>query len=231
MIYVTSDWHGYPLAEIKQLFKKARFSGADYCFVLGDVIDCGEDGVEILKWLSVQPNIELVMGDHEAMLLDCAFLFDGSEASVSGKLTKEQMGALSVWMQNDAEPTINALKASEDDEREDILDYLRDLPLYETVTVNGRDFVLVHAGFDGFHPDKKISDYEPCELYRADPQLTDRYFDDMTTVFGHTPTSTFDPAYEGKLLKTDSWIDVDTGSAYGDPPMLLRLDDMREFYL
>lgn len=49
MIYVTSDWHGYPLAKFMELLDKANFSDDDYCFVLGDVID---RGWKVLSYLS-----------------------------------------------------------------------------------------------------------------------------------------------------------------------------------
>ena len=76
MVYVTSDLHGYPLAEFKELLAKANFSDNDYCFVLGDVIDRGPESTELLRWMMMQQNVELIMGNHEAMLLACSFLFD-----------------------------------------------------------------------------------------------------------------------------------------------------------
>ena len=36
---------------------------------------------------------------------------------------------------------------------------------------------------------------------------------------------------KGKILHTKTWIDVDVGVPYGNPPALLRLDDLKEFYL
>jgi hypothetical protein len=33
------------------------------------------------------------------------------------------------------------------------------------------------------------------------------------------------------MLQTDTWINIDTGAGSGMAPMLLRLDDMQEFYL
>ena len=48
MNYVTSDLHGYPLADFLRLLDKARFSDADDLIILGDVIDRnGDGGVEI----------------------------------------------------------------------------------------------------------------------------------------------------------------------------------------
>ena len=49
-------------------------------------------------------------------------------------------------------------------------------------------------------------------------------------IFGHTPTFYYGEEYKGKAIVTDTWIDIDTGAAAGLSPMLLRLDDMKEFY-
>ena len=36
---------------------------------------------------------------------------------------------------------------------------------------------------------------------------------------------------KGKILRTETWIDIDVGVPYGNSPALLRLDDLKEFYL
>ena len=77
MIYVISDLHGYPLPRFLQLLRKVDFSEDDFLFILGDVIDRnGDGGVEMLRWLLWHPNVELLLGNHEAMLLSCDFLLD-----------------------------------------------------------------------------------------------------------------------------------------------------------
>lgn len=77
MIYVISDLHGYPLEKLKELLETADFSENDFLYILGDVVDRnGDGGVEILVWLLSQPNVQLIVGNHEAMLLACEFLFD-----------------------------------------------------------------------------------------------------------------------------------------------------------
>ena len=58
------------------LLKKAEFSDGDFLFVLGDVIDRGEHGITLLRWMAEQPNVQLILGNHEAMLMACKFLFD-----------------------------------------------------------------------------------------------------------------------------------------------------------
>ena len=95
MIYVTSDLHGYQLEKFKRMLKGVGFRGRDYLFVLGDVIDRnGDGGVETLEWMMVQPNVELLLGNHEAMLLGCAFLFQIEGHDLVNHLKEEQMRAL-----------------------------------------------------------------------------------------------------------------------------------------
>ena len=234
-IYVTSDLHGTTLEEFQSLLKKADFNDRDWLYILGDVIDRNNDGgVEILEWLLYQPNAQLILGNHEAMLLSCAFLFDEVTEENIQKLDTEQLELLENYHVNGGEVTLKALGRKNREDREtvlDIFDYLRDAPLYETVSAGGKDFVLVHGGLENFSPEKKLSDYDADELIWAFPALEDEYFDDAITVFGHTPTLLFDPDQKGKIFKTRTWIDVDAGVAAGCKPALLRLDDLAEFYL
>ena len=234
-IYVCSDLHGTGLDVLLQLLEKADFSERDWLYILGDVIDRnGDGGVEILEWLLYQPNAQLILGNHEAMLLSCAFLFEEVTEDNIGKLNIEQMELLENYRLDGGDVTLKTLAKKNREDRDtvlDILDYLREAPLYETVSAGGRDFVLVHGGLENFRPDKKLSDYEADELIWCWPELEDEYFEDAITVFGHTPTLCFKPELKGKILKTRTWIDVDAGVAAGEKPALLRLDDLAEFYL
>lgn len=235
MIYVISDLHGYPLSRFLQLLKKADFSEDDFLFILGDVIDRnGDGGVEMLRWLLWQPNAELLLGNHEAMLLSCDFVFDEITEEGIEQLTSEKMSLLMNYMHNGGDVTLKALRklaAASREELYDILDYLREAPLYETVSAGGRDFLFVHAGLENFRKDRKLSDYSSDELLWARPAIDENYFNDVMTVFGHTPTGSYGAAYEGEILKTATWINIDTGVASGNEPVLLRLDDMAEFSL
>lgn len=235
MIYVISDLHGLELEKLKGLLKKANFDDGDWLFVLGDVIDRQNDGgVEILKWLLEQPNAELILGNHEAMLLSCDFLFEEITNDSIGKLDGGKMQLLSNYMLNGGDVTLKALRDLRKQDPEMfkyILEYLKEAPLYETVSAGGKDFLLCHSGLDNFLPDKELSDYTADEFIWATPKITEHYFDDVITVFGHTPTMCFGDEFNGKILKTDTWIDIDVGVFCGNEPALLRLDDLKEFYL
>ena len=232
MLFVTADLHGYPLQELLALLKKAGFGSRedDFLFILGDVIDRnGDGGIEVLNWLTMQSNVQLILGNHEALLLSCKWIFEEITDNSLAALSPARLQLLKSWMENGAEPTLkslSALKKSSLDSVWDLIDYLEDCPLYETVRAGGRRFVLTHGGLGNFSPDKPLDDYTPEELLWTRPHPDDRYFSDRMTIIGHTPTGYYGYPYRNRAFHTPTWIDIDTG----DKPCVLRLDDMAEFY-
>ncbi len=232
MTYVISDLHGYPIEKLKMLLEKAEFSENDFLYILGDVVDRnGDGGVGILLWLLEQVNVQLILGNHEAALLACSFVFDEITEDSVAAMDSEKVELLNNYMLDGGDKTLKALQKLPRETQQDILDYLRDCPLCEAVTAGGRDFILVHAGLGNFSKKKKLSDYTVEELIMEWPELTDEYYDDIHTVFGHTPTMSYGDEYTGKIIKTRTWTDIDCGAAYGNEPILLRLDDYKEFKL
>lgn len=226
MTYVISDLHGVPLRQLKELLKKAVFSDEDVLFVLGDTLDRGADGIALLCWMMEQPNVFHLLGNHEAMLL-----------AVSGVLFKDcgdvevedfrngEMEILSTMLLNGAQPTLDALKTLYRKDPAlvgDLLDYLREMPLFDSVDVGETTYVLTHAGLGHFAPGKRLSAYAPDDLlwHRPGPDETYPLGDDVKVIFGHTPTSYY--GRKGQIVQTDTWCCIDTSDA---APTLLRLDD------
>ena len=234
MIYATSDIHGYPLDAFRQLLDSAGFSDSDTLYVLGDVIDRnGDGGINMLLWMMNQPNIEMILGNHEAMLLSCTFLFEEITDRNIDCLNTQRIQLLNQWMINGAQPTLSALrmlKNREPSALNDLLDYLRDVPLYAAVSAGDNGFLLVHSGFGNYSPDKKLSQYTPDELLWYRPSEQDFFYPEFITILGHTPTGNRF-GEKGKMFRTQTWIDIDTGAARGGSPMLLRLDDLKAFYV
>lgn len=230
MVFVTSDLHGYPLEKFKALLDKAGFTKDDFCFVLGDVIDRGPESIKLLKWLMLQLNFELILGNHEDMMLSCKFLFEGITDETIASLTGRKLSQYANWANNGGDKTIAELAGVRDKEIEYIIEYLEEAPLYDTVSVNGRDFILTHSGLGSFSPDKKLEEYSRFDLLWTRPNFNQRYFDDIITVFGHTPTVYYGDEFKRKAIINKTWINVDAGAVCSYVPMLLRLDDLKEFY-
>ena len=146
MIYVTSDLHGCHPTVFRQLLDRADFGEDDFLFVLGDVIDRGEYGAELLLWLTEQPNIQLILGNHEAMLLACGFLFEEVTDESLNRLTGEQIGLAANWVMNGGDPTMKGFRRLFRQDPElvaGILDYLRATGHADAVNVpeNAEQFV------------------------------------------------------------------------------------------
>ena len=233
MIYATSDMHGYPLEDFLRLLEKAGFSASDQLYVIGDVIDRnGDGGVAMLRWMMRQENVTLIRGNHEAMMLDCGFVFTTDvDLGNLRKVTLEQQHSLLRWHRNGCLVTVeNLLKLREEDPAglTGLLDYVRSAPLYMEVAVPGKRFVLVHGGLNGFSPEKGLDEYSMDDLVWTRPGPEDRYWEDRLVILGHTPSRYYGTG--NRMFVTDTWIDIDTGAAGGGSPMLLRLEDLRPFY-
>ena len=231
-IYVTSDLHGFPVSKLKQLLQVIGFSKEDWLFILGDVIDRNNNGgVDILLWLLEQPNVQLIRGNHEQMMISCSWAFDKITDDTMSDVSASNIDSLNRWLINGGEATISAIKHllhTSPESVEDIMAYLRDTPLYDTVEVNGQAFLLCHSGLQNFDKGRQLSDYSETEILWNRPKIEDKYFDNVLTVIGHTPTNYY--GCPGRAFRTETWIDIDVGAAMGKAPMFLRLDDMKEIY-
>ena len=68
MIYVMSDIHGN-LRRFNSVMKQIALQPEDTLYVLGDVIDRHPDGIRILRKLMAMPNVKMLLGNHEYMML------------------------------------------------------------------------------------------------------------------------------------------------------------------
>lgn len=76
MIYVMSDIHGN-LARFESVMKQIELRPTDTLYILGDVVDRYPDGIKILRRIMQMPNVKMLLGNHEHMMLnavgDCLY--------------------------------------------------------------------------------------------------------------------------------------------------------------
>ena len=68
MIYVMGDIHGN-MRRFNSVMEQIHLTADDTLYVLGDVIDRYPDGLVILRKLMAMPNVKMILGDHEYMML------------------------------------------------------------------------------------------------------------------------------------------------------------------
>ena len=66
MKYVIADVHG-DYEKYTKMLELIQFSEEDELYVLGDVLDRGENGLKILQDMMLRPNVIPILGNHEYM--------------------------------------------------------------------------------------------------------------------------------------------------------------------
>ena len=226
--YVISDLHG-EYERLTKLMQLIDFSDEDQMYVIGDVVDRGKEGVRILTEIMRRPNMHMLLGNHEYMCLRY-FALDATE--------KEKRH----WNRNGNYHTLNGFDALTEEERANVLSFIRELPDSATLLVNGRKFVLIH-GFTGENTYRRVWN-------RPVIGQENGLDGDVTLIIGHTPVVEYvkpdndEEAYayskeltargeHFRILHDAHFIDIDCCCGYGFSAGrlgCLRLDDMAEFY-
>jgi len=212
MIYCMADLHG-DMEKYQEILRTIQFSDEDYMYVIGDVIDRGSQGVDILLDIMRRSNMLLLRGNHEQMCIDNLLIRDGE--------TRDR------WQRNGGSITRQDLLYKRTrQEKEQILRFLRKTPLFIDLEVGGKKYHLVH----GFPAD---TDHD--RVWGRPEANTPRPLQNTTAIIGHTPTMflTGDENAPMQIFHGDGWIDIDCGCACESSIRrlgCLRLNDMREFY-
>lgn len=215
MIYCMADLHG-EADRFRQMLERIHFSPADHLYILGDVIDRGPEGVELLEQIMQAPNMTLLLGNHEEMCL-----------STLGP--RNVFGVRELWRQNGGMVTYRTLRYRRTPgERSRVLRFLAGLPDHVELTVGGQRFHLVH-GCPG-------EDRETRLWGRVEPESASPYPGTICVV-GHTPTVflTGRVKEDFSIWHGDGILDIDCGCGNRDVAQrrlaCLRLDDLTEFYV
>ena len=225
MTYVISDIRGKK-EKFEQMLREIRFNDRDILYVLGNTLDGGDDPIGLLCDLSMRYNVISIVGNRELLAVGLLSEFDKVLKSGASP-DPEFIAKLSGWIRKGGAKTLEGFKALDSDMKEGVLEYLEELSLYEEVTVKGRKYILVHAGFADFDPETPIDDYMPEDLVKESLDPRRSYFDDATVIVGHAPTSSFEDADEGKIYYGEDSIFINCG----DTLACLRLEDGKEFYV
>lgn len=232
MIYVMSDLHGM-YEKYMEMLQVIDFKKQDTLYVLGDMIDRGSEPVRILKDMMQRENVHALFGNHELMCVECmSWLLEEITEEKIEELDLEKLEKLSVWMSNGAASTVQGLRVLTREERKEILDYLLELPAYEQISVNGRSFLLVHAGLGNFHEGKPLEAYRVEELVweRPDWEVPYVHGKDQFVIVGHTPTLLI--SGKAEIFHKNGFLAIDCGACFSKGRLAcLCLDTMEEFYV
>ncbi len=235
MIYCISDLHG-DYIRYTTMLKMIDFSEDDTLYILGDILDRGNEGMKILLDMMLRPNVYPILGNHEYMAMQTLkWLSDDITEESLANLSSDKIEGINEWLNVGGMTTIDEFRKLSEDEKEMVLEYLEEFSLYEEVTVEGKDFVLVHAGIDNFSPEKDMEEYELYELIFNKPDYSKVYFEDKYLVTGHTPTRFIHDEIDGHSRNTvffgNNHIAIDCGCGYDGLLGAICLDTFEDFYV
>ena len=131
--YVISDIHGqYDM--FMELIDKIDLKQTDTLYVLGDILDRGPHPIKVLKKLMEMPNAICIVGNHELMALECLeFLMKEITDMSIEELDEEMLDNLVTWQFNGGKSTIDEFSELGSDEKQDIIDFIKEFLIYEEV--------------------------------------------------------------------------------------------------
>lgn len=225
MIYAVSDLHGC-YDKYKKMLEKIQLCDTDTLYVLGDVVDRGDGGIQILRDMATRRNIIPIKGNHDYNAYRWLKMI--SQQSQLGMSTK-QTEAYLMWRSDGGEPTLRAFSELSPDEQKYILAYLNTFSLYEEAEAGGNRFFLSHTV-----PEKvRMQHFETLmwqELIIGEPEYEKQYFPDKYIVTGHTPTGFIDKACSGRIYQKNNHIAIDCGAVFGNSLGCICLDTFEEYY-
>ena len=227
MVYVVSNLHGN-YSKFKRLLSMISFKDTDLMYVLGDIVDFGDESMELIGDLSVRYNVYPIVGEHDYIALK---MLSGFEKMLKSGETpdKKFITQMTEWVADGGQSTLDSFRELDAEMKEGVLDYLSDMTLYEEIEVKGKKYLLVHAGIAGFKKGIDLEELKPEAFFSEALDLTKKYFDDVTVIVGHNPT-TEDNGRDGRIFYGNGSIAIDCGEERGGTIGCLRLDDGKEFY-
>ena len=241
--YAISDLHGqYDI--FAKLLEVIHFSDDDFLYVLGDAIDRGPDGIKILQAIMNAPNMNLLIGNHEFLMLN-AIAQDGTTDELPGR-------DVSLWLDsNGGEATFEQYCTLSLEERQRLLSWMNTRMFTTLVSIGEKTFCLTHSYFKVALIDSKFNEVSyrlAWNIVWRTPYRDDIYVpmddyieNDWQFIIGHVPVQ----RVAGLDIKFEAFHDqnillIDGGCSYRNDGVLddneygvicVKLDDMSETVL
>lgn len=225
MTYCLSDLHGC-YRQYRKMLQKIGFGERDTLYILGDAVDRGDHGVEILLDIAARKNAVFLRGNHD---VTAAAILQWWDTPLPPKTDiKALKKGCVLWLSDGGEPTLSGFLRLNTADRKTVLNLIRRAPYFAELSVAGRRYHLSHTlpEYEIWQKGSRNADFilgEPDYEIPYDPR---KFF-----VTGHTPTGLIDPAGKGRILKMNRHIAIDCGAAFGNPLGCICLETGEEFYV
>ena len=222
MTYVMSDIHGN-YQKFLSMLDLIGLREEDTLYILGDLLDYGDEPMELISDLSLRLNVYCIAGEHDYLAARMLTGFDKMLKSGAAP-DPEYIAEMTAWVKDGGQTTLEAFRALDSEEREGVLEYLEDMTLFEETDVGGKHYVMLHAGIADYDPDTDLWDYQPEDFFSEPLDASYALIDGATVIVGHAPTRS------GKIERGEGSIFIDCGVCDGGKLGCLCLESGEEFY-
>ncbi|NLD87258.1 MAG: serine/threonine protein phosphatase [Clostridiales bacterium] len=222
MTYVMSDLHGCYDKYLRML-KIIDLKDEDTLYILGDIVDRGDEGLRLALDLRLRENVVVLRGNHDYTALT---LLRQLEVRNPPEGIVE---IFNLWFSDGGNATYIEYRNLTPEERKNALSFLNFMAIYEAIEVGSRSFFLAHTV-----PEReRFLSFDSCtieDFIMGEPDYEEVYLPEVTIVTGHTPTSFIDEEYRGRIWHGNNHIAVDCAAVFGNPLGCICLDTMKEYY-
>ena len=234
MQYIISDIHGC-YDEYIELLKKINLKDSDELYILGDVVDRGPAPIKVLQDMMMRVNVFPIIGNHDfiALIMLRKLNVQITEDNAETHLTDEDLKDYMQWLKEGGKTTVEEFLKLDEDEKEDIIEYIEEFSAYHEINVNDKRYVLVHASLNNFEEDKELDEYLLQDILFNRMDYSKRYFADEDTyiITGHTPTALIREDGEMLVYEKNGHIAIDCGCVFGGRLAAYCLDTGEVFYV
>lgn len=219
--YASSDWHGNLNTAVAAL---NYLNNDDILYYLGDAIDRGKYGMEIIDMLRNRPNTIFLKGNHEDLM------YHGCKSRLDTKLWIEDNGGYA---------TLLSLSKKTKEQQEEYLNWIKNLPVnFQYVNKNNQNIMLSHSGFNPWKRPYFADDFIWDREHMNGCWSSKKEWENVYVVHGHTPTPLMKPKYGSTqkdpcVVKYQNGhkINIDLGTVWTNLTCLLDLDTLEPIYI
>lgn len=230
MHYVISDIHGC-YEKFMELLDEINFSDNDVLYVLGDVVDRGPAPMEVFKEIMNRENVIFIQGNHDRM-----FEYFVSEMGLEMNLSncsEDMRASYHLWIREGGISTDEGFYSMSIEDKQAVFEYIESAPVYEELDIDGKHYVLAHAGIQNYEPSKELYEYDDVDFLEGRTDYSMPLFEDENCILvtGHTPTFYFRADGKPEVYVGNGHIALDCGAAYGGKLAAYCFETEEVFYV
>lgn len=186
----------------------STLEGEDVLYVLGNIIGPMGGSMKILQDMMSRDNVIAIVGENEYRIAQSFKALDEHIRSTGDVPPQAVIDKITSMLGEDLAGAVREFVSLDDDEREDIIDYIDEISeeAFLEVVMAKKHFVLVSAGIKNFDPEKALDDYDTADFITEPADMDRTYYEDRILIAGRS-------CEEDHIVKKNNNVAIDCSCA------------------